>query len=68
MTEFNNEPLWVGMDVDAVLARYAEEDRRRAEDEAVAASPRRRPSRRRDLGIALPTLGRGGVPRIPLAA
>jgi hypothetical protein len=34
MTEFNsNEPLWVGMDVDAELAHYRQEDRRRARAE-----------------------------------
>lgn len=37
MTEFN-EPLWVGMDVDAELARYAEEDRRRSRQRRKRAS------------------------------
>ncbi len=69
MTEFNsNEPLWVGMDVDAELARYAEEDRRRAGTEAAASSSPKRSSRRRSLRAAIPTLGKGGVPRFPLAA
>jgi hypothetical protein len=66
MTEHHNEPLWVGMDVDAELARYEAEDRRRAEAEA-APSPKR-PLRRRSLRAALPTLGKGGTPRFPLAA
>ncbi|HEY5052146.1 MAG TPA: hypothetical protein VII45_01920 [Solirubrobacterales bacterium] len=43
MTEFN-EPVWVGMDVDAELARYEREDRRRVEEKrvlaALASSPR----------------------------
>ena len=66
MIEHHNEPLWVGMDVDAELARYAVEDRRPAEDDA-APTPKR-PSRRLSLRAALPTLGKGGTPRVPLAA
>ena len=68
MTEFNsNEPLWVGMDIDAELARYAEEDRRRAAETVTPSSPKR-PSRRRSLRAAIPALGKGGAPRFPLAA
>lgn len=66
MTEHHIEPLWVGMDVDAELARYEAEDRRRAEAEA-APSPKRSP-RRRSLRAALPTLGKGAAPQVPLAA
>ncbi len=66
MTEHHIEPLWVGMDVDAELARYEAEDRGRAED-FVAPSPRRSP-RRRTLRAALPSLGKGAAPRAPLAA
>jgi hypothetical protein len=66
MTEHHIEPLWVGMDVDAELARYEAEDRRRAEADA-APSPKRSP-RRRSLRAALPTPGKGGTPRVPLAA
>lgn len=64
-TEFN-EPLWVGMDVDAELARLEEEDRvARAEQEKPAPSRRRRP---RGLRAALPAMGRGGVTGSPLPA
>lgn len=66
MTEHHNEPLWVGMDVDAELARYATEDRRRAEA-AAAPAPRPQP-RRRSLRAALPTLAKGIAPQSPLAA
>jgi hypothetical protein len=66
MTEHHIEPLWVGMDVDAELARYEAEDRRRAEAEA-APSAKRSP-RRRGLRAALPTLGKGAARRVPLAA
>lgn len=68
MTEHNNEPLWVGMDVDAELARYAEEDRRRAEAEALAPPPPRRSLLGRALHTDFPAMGRGGVPRFPLSA
>lgn len=64
----NREPLWVGMDVDAALARYAEEDRRRIEAGALAASGPKRSPRRSGLRVALPSLGRGGMPPAPLAA
>ena len=66
MTEHHIEPLWVGMDVDTEIARYEAEDRRRAED-VVAPAPRRSP-RRRSLRAALPSLGKGAAPRVPLAA
>jgi hypothetical protein len=67
MTEINStEPLWVGMDVDAELARYAEEDRLRAESGTVAPSPKRAP-RRGGLRTAIPTLGKGAAPQFPLA-
>jgi hypothetical protein len=69
MTEHTNlEPLWVGMDVDAELARYAEEDRRREQAEALAAPGSKRSPRRRSLRATLPSLERGGLPRTPLAA
>jgi hypothetical protein len=69
MTEFNsNEPLWVGMDVDAELARYAEEDLCHGEAEAVGAPRPSRPSRRSGLRAALPMLGKGGIPRLRPAA
>jgi hypothetical protein len=69
MNEHTNlEPLWVGMDVDAELARYAEEDRRREEAEALTATSPERSPHRRSLRTALPSLGRGGAPRSPLAA
>ncbi|MBS1895498.1 MAG: hypothetical protein JST59_29715 [Actinobacteria bacterium] len=62
MTENTNpEPLWFGMDVDAELARYAEEDRHREEPDASDADPRRFP-RRRGLRAALSSLGRGAPP------
>ena len=60
MTEFHNEPLWVGMDVDAELARYAEEDRRRSEAKAVTPPSSRRPLQRRGLRAAIPVLGTKG--------
>ncbi len=66
MIEHHIEPLWVGMDVDTELARYEMEDRRRAED-LVAPTPKR-PPRRRSLRAALPSLGKGAPPRVPLAA
>jgi len=66
MTKHNIEPLWVGMDVDAELARCKAEDRHRAEAES-APSPKRSP-RRRNLRAALPSLGKGATPRVPLAA
>jgi hypothetical protein len=69
MTKFNsNEPLWVGMDVDAELARYAEEDLRHGEDGAVGAPRPSRPSRRSGLRAALPSLGKGGIPQFRLAS
>jgi len=68
MTEHPYEPLWVGMDVDAELARYAEEDRRRAEAEALADPNPKRSPRRRGLRPALPSLSQGAVPQSPLAA
>lgn len=69
MTEHTNrEPLWFGMDVDAELARYREEDRRRAEAEAVRATGPERSSRRLGLRAAFPLSGRGGVPQVPLTA
>lgn len=59
MTESNStEPLWVGMDVDAELVRYAEEDRTRVADLVPAPSPKRL-SLRPSLRAALPTLGKG---------
>jgi len=68
MTKFNsNEPLWVGMDVDAELARYVEEDRRRSESETVAPGSRRS-LRQRGLRVAIPTLGKSAAPRFPIAA
>jgi hypothetical protein len=67
MTE-SNEPLWVGIDVDAELARYAEEDRRRALSAEAIPPPNRR-YRRRGLSAALPRLAKGGsLPQSPLAA
>ena len=68
MTEYNNEPLWVGMDVDAELARYAEGDRQRAlAEEATPPKPKRSP-RRRGLRASLSQLGKGGsLPQSPLA-
>lgn len=66
MTENHTEPLWVGMDVDTELARYEAEDLRRAED--VVPSTPKRPSRRRSLRAALPSLGKGASPRVPLTA
>jgi len=66
MTEHHIEPLWVGMDVDAELARYEAEDRRRAEDARESIS--RRSPRRRTLRATLPSLGKGAAPRVPLAA
>jgi hypothetical protein len=68
MTEFNDEPLWVGMDVEAELARCAEEDRRREEAETVTPPPSKRSQLRQGMRAAIPSLGRGGVPRFPLAA
>ena len=71
MTEFN-EPLWVGMDIDAEHARYMEEDRLRDEALAVAAgAPSQAPKGSplgRALRAAVPAMGRGGVPRLPLSA
>jgi hypothetical protein len=67
MTEFNSEPLWVGMDVDAELARYAAQDRSHGRTEATPPAPKR--SRlRRALRAAVPSSARGGSPRYPLAA
>ena len=68
MTEHHNEPLWVGMDVDAELARYEAEDQRRAEPEAAAVPSQKRRPRRPSLRAALPTLGKGVAPQLPLAA
>jgi hypothetical protein len=69
MTEHTNlEPLWVGMDVDAELARYAEEDRRSEQAESLAAPSPQRSPRRRGLRAALPSLRSGAVPQSPLAA
>lgn len=68
MSEHNIKPLWVGMDVDAELARYEAQDRRRAEVAAPASPGPQRPSRRRGLRAAIPTLGKGGLPRVPLTA
>jgi len=68
MTEYHNEPLWVGMDVDAELARYtAEEERSEGAIASPSATPKR-PPRRRSLRVALPALAKGGSPRRPLAA
>jgi len=67
MTEHNNEPLWVGMDVDAELSRYAAEEEPRAETLAPAASGPNRPALRRSLRAALPALGKGGAAGQPLA-
>ncbi len=69
MTEQTNlEPLWVGMDIDAELARYAEEDRCREEAEMLTA-PSPKPSlRRRGLRAALPSLRSGALPQAPLVA
>lgn len=64
----NTEPVWVGMDVDAELARYAEENRLRAEAEATTTPAPRRSSPRRSLRAAIPTLGKRRAPRFPLAA
>lgn len=62
MTEHTNpEPLWFGMDVDAELARDAQEDRHREEAHAADPDPRRGP-RRRGLRAALSSLGRGAPP------
>lgn len=68
MTKHTNpEPAWVGMDVDAQLARYAEEDGR-GKALAPGASDPSGPPRRRGLRSALPNLGRGSVPRFRLTA
>ncbi|MBS1860432.1 MAG: hypothetical protein JSS68_01850 [Actinobacteria bacterium] len=62
MTEHTNpEPLWFGMDVDAELARYAEEDRAREVTDTPQTDPRRLP-RRRGLRAPLFSLGRGAPP------
>jgi hypothetical protein len=50
MPEFTNKPLWVGMDVDAELALYAKEDRRRQRTQAARSVPARRPSGSRSRG------------------
>jgi hypothetical protein len=69
MTEHtNHEVPWVGMDVDAELARYAEEDRRREQPEPPAAPTPKRSSQRRGLRVSLPTLHWEGTPASPLAA
>jgi len=69
MTDLNsNEPLWVGMDVDRELARYAAEDRRLAEAEPPSPPKPRRSPRRGGLRAAIPALVTGGAPQSPLAA
>lgn len=68
MTEFIDEPLYVGMDVDAALARYEEEDRRRADAAAAKPPTPKRTPTRRGLRAAIPGLGKGAVPPSPLAA
>ena len=69
MTEHTNQEVpWVGMDVDAELARYAEEDRPREQAETLAASTPKRSPRRRGLRVSLPTLHWEGMPGSPLAA
>lgn len=68
MTEHQDEPVWVGMDVDAELARHAEEDRRRAAGEPPATPAARRSRPARGLRAAFSALGRGAVPRPPLRA
>ncbi|HVX34024.1 MAG TPA: hypothetical protein VHA80_12870 [Solirubrobacterales bacterium] len=68
MIDHHDEPLWVGMDVDAELARLAEEDRRR--DGAGPSAPRgaRRSRAARVLRAASSAIGRGAMPRFPLQA
>jgi hypothetical protein len=61
----NPEPLWVGMDVDAELARYRDEDRALKAPPAVS-RPAHRHGRGR-LRSALGSLGRGPVPPPRLA-
>lgn len=64
----NPEIPWVGMDVDAELARYAAQDTRCEQNEPhVAQTPKRSP-RRRGLRVALPTLHWEGMPGSPVAA
>jgi hypothetical protein len=67
MTEFNiNEPLWVGMDVDAELAHYRQEDRRRMRAERALAL---RASLGRALRALLSLIGKeGSAPQFPRVA
>lgn len=70
MPEFK-EPVWVGMDVDAELARYEEEDRRRAKTARVRGTRDAAKSARHGGGLThpLPLVGKeAAAPGSPLAA
>ncbi len=70
MTEFQ-EPAWVGMDVDVELARYEQEDRRRAAAQRALAAPSTAPRspRGRSLRAPFALMGKEAPsPRSPLAA
>jgi hypothetical protein len=68
MIDHHDEPLWVGMDVDAELARLAQEDR--PCDGTGPSAPRevRRSRAGKALRAASSAIGRGAVPRFPLQA
>lgn len=68
MTDHSHEPVWVGMDVDAELARYAAQDRRPEEVRTSMSSRSKRSPLGRTLRAAVPSLEGGGASRSPLAA
>ena len=66
-----NEPIWVGMDVDAELARYEREDRRRAEEQRASAARGTKglSLRSGDLSLCAPLVGKEAPsPQPPLVA
>ena len=67
MTEFNGtEPLWVGMDVDAELARLKMEPATQPATGEEISRPKR-PRRPRALRV-IPAIGAGPAERLPLTA